>query len=45
MHSLEAGTNIKYIRVLLGHKQRKYTHMLKTKSIQKNKPPFDDLEI
>ena len=47
-HLLEAGTDIRYIQVLLGHKHGKtteiYTHVT-TKSIQKIKSPFDDLEI
>jgi len=47
-HLLEAGTDIRYIQVLLGHKHSKtteiYTHVT-TKSIQKIKSPFDDLEI
>ena len=42
-----AGTDIRYIQVLLGHKNNKtteiYTHVT-TKSIQKIKSPFDDLE-
>ena len=46
-HLLEAGTDIRYIQVLLGHKNSKtteiYTHVT-TKSIQKIKSPFDDLE-
>jgi Site-specific recombinase XerD len=47
-HLLEAGTDIRYIQVLLGHKHSKtteiYTHVT-TKSIQKIKSPFDDLEL
>ena len=47
-HLLEAGTDIRYIQALLGHKHSKtteiYTHVT-TKSIQKIKSPFDDLEI
>ena len=47
-HLLEAGTDIRYIQVLLGHKHGKtteiYTHVT-TKSIQKIKSPFDDLGI
>lgn len=47
-HLLEAGTDIRYIQELLGHKHTKtteiYTHVT-TKSIQKIKSPFDDLEI
>jgi len=47
-HLLEAGTDMGYIQALLGHKHSKtteiYTHVT-TKSIQKIKSPFDDLEI
>ena len=47
-HLLEAGTDIRYIQVLLGHRHSKtteiYTHVT-TKSIQNIKSPFDDLEI
>jgi len=47
-HLLEAGTDIRYIQALLGHKHSKtteiYTHVT-TKSIQKIKSPFDDLDI
>ena len=47
-HLLESGTDIRYIQALLGHKSSKtteiYTHVT-TKSIQKIKSPFDDLEI
>ena len=47
-HLLEAGTDMRYIQALLGHKHSKtteiYTHVT-TKSIQKIKSPFDDLEI
>jgi len=47
-HLLEAGTDIRYIQALLGHKHSKtteiYTHVT-TKSIQKIKSPFDDLEM
>ena len=47
-HLLELGTDIRYIQALLGHKHSKtteiYTHVT-TKSIQKIKSPFDDLEI
>ena len=43
-HLLEAGTDIRYIQALLGHKHSKtteiYTHVT-TKSIQKIKSPFD----
>lgn len=47
-HLLESGTDIRYIQVLLGHKHSKtteiYTHVT-TKSIQKIKSPFDDLDL
>jgi len=47
-HLLEAGTDIRYIQELLGHKHSKtteiYTHVT-TKSIQKIKSPFDDLDL
>ena len=47
-HLLESGTDIRYIQVLLGHKHCKtteiYTHVT-TKSIQRIKSPFDDLDI
>jgi len=47
-HLLELGTDIRYIQALLGHKHSKtteiYTHVT-TKSIQKIKSPFDELEI
>jgi integrase/recombinase XerD len=47
-HLLKSGTDIRYIQALLGHKHSKttkiYTHVT-TKSIQKIKSPFDDMEI
>jgi len=47
-HLLEAGTDIRFIQVLLGHQHSKtteiYTHVT-IKSIQNIKSPFDDLEI
>ena len=45
---LEAGTDIRYIQELLGHKHSNTTEIhthVTTKSIQKIKSPFDDLEI
>ncbi|MDR0414754.1 MAG: tyrosine-type recombinase/integrase [Prevotellaceae bacterium] len=47
-HLLESGADIRYIQALPEHKHSKtteiYTHVT-TKSIQKIKSPFDDLEI
>ena len=47
-HLLENGTDLRYIQEILGHKSSKtteiYTHV-STKSIQKIKSPFDDLDF
>jgi integrase/recombinase XerD len=45
-HLLESGTDLRYIKVLLGHKSSRtteiYTHIT-TQSIQKIRSPFDSL--
>ena len=45
-HLLEAGTDLRYIQELLGHKSSKateiYTHVTE-KSLQKIQSPYDDL--
>lgn len=47
-HLLENGTDLRYIQEILGHSSSKtteiYTHV-STKSIQKIKSPFDDLDL
>ena len=47
-HLMEAGTDLRYIQVILGHKSSKtteiYTHV-STKSLQKIISPFDSLDI
>jgi integrase/recombinase XerD len=47
-HMLENGVDLRYIQEILGHKSSRtteiYTHV-STKSLQKIKSPFDDLDL